>query len=1001
LRYQASPSQDLLEELGQHTKEPNIWDRLRWNRLIFCIRFTEVFWRKDGTSALRFRALSIVGVFACLFSTIMPITMQQSAHALNCSTPTESTYVDGSDTYTVKTFTDVAANCDWTVPSGVTSIESVIVGGGGGAGFGNCGGGGGGGRLLVSNAPINVVAGTALSLTVGAGGLGGWLGIYPNWSPGTSGSASSITIAGTTYSASGGGGGGGMTTAGLSGGSGGGGTSCPTSAGGAADASTISGFTTYGNAGSTGGPNTYEGGGGGGAGTAGSIRHGGNGRSVWGVTLAGGGGGWTNGVGGTGGGGNAGSGDNTLATAGNPGTDGLGGGGGGGNNGGSGRVMIRYLVSPTPPTNSGAPTISGTNRVGSTLTATAGTWSGSPSYSYQWQNSTTSGGTYTNIAYATGSTYIPKGESLGKFVRVSVTATDAVGSTTVSSSPTSEILTTTSGAGLACHLGGTCVVGDVGPGTGVVFYVSTGGFACGPTLAATCNYLEAARDYWNNLVDDYASATGNYFYDRRNPKGLIGINAQGSAIGTGYRNTRAAIAFPLDDSSRAVHVADSYSVTAFGSTVDDWYLPAKDELLALYNNRPNSLLSFPPGSYWSSTETDASQVGEVNFANGGWNANSATFNYSGVRPIRAFASTVTVPAIPTLTSAIGGDRRITLAFTPGSDGGSPITDYQYSLNGDTFTAMSSTTSPFTLMSLLGRVVYTIRIRAQNLLGFSEPTTGLSATTTNAALDASEAAAAEAARVAAIAEAARLAAEAEAARLAAIAESARLAAEAEAARLAAIAESARLAAEAEAARLAAIAESARLAAEAQAAREAQAAAAEAKAKADEDARIKAEADAKAEAEKKAKLEAEAKLKAEADAKAKLKAAAEAKAKLEAENKAKEKAKEEAEAKAKADAKAKAEEAKVKAEEAKVKAEEVKAAQNDAPAPAPAEIVTATEAIAELKGSGDVASAPIETVEVKGRFIDSALSAGGNKAALKFSGLKVGTKIKITISRNVDK
>ena len=624
------------------------------------------------------------------------------------------------------------------------------------------------------------------------------------------------------------------------------------------------------------------------------------------------------------------------------------------------------------PTNSSAPTISGTTRVGSTLTAAAGTWSGSPSYSYQWQNSTTSGGTYTNIAYATGSTYIPKGESLGKFVRVNVTATDAGGATTVSSSPTTEILTTTAGAGLACHLGGTCAVGDVGPGTGVVFYVSNSGFACGPTLAATCNYLEAARDYWNNLVDDYASATGNYFYDRRNPKGLIGVNAQGTAIGTGYRNTRAAIAFPLDNSSRAVHVADSYSLTAFGATVDDWYLPAKDELLALYSNRPNSLLSFPPGGYWSSTETDASQVGEVNFSNGAWNANYATFNYSGVRPVRAFASTVTVPAIPTLTSATGGDRRITLAFTPGSDGGSPITDYQYSLNGETFTALSSTTSPFTLMSLLGRAVYTVRIRAQNLIGFSESTTALSATTTNAALDASEAAAAEAARLAAIAESARLAAEAEAAREAAAAAAARLAAEKAAADAKAKAD-----------------EDARIKAEA-----------DAKIKAEADAKAKAEADAKAEAEKKAKLEAEAKLKAEADAKAKLKAEADAKAKadadakakLEAENKAKEKAKADAEAKAKADADAKA-----KAEEVKAKAEEAKAAQNDAPAPAA--IVTATEAIAELKGSGDAPSAPIETVDVKGKFIDSALSAGGNKAALKFSGLKVGTKIKITISRNV--
>jgi hypothetical protein len=480
-------------------------------------------------------------------------------------------------------------------------------------------------------------------------------------------------------------------------------------------------------------------------------------------------------------------------------------------------------------------------------------------------------------------------------------------------------------------------------------------------LASTCNYLEVARDYWNNLVDDYASATGNYFWDRRNPKGLIGADAQRTAIGSGYKNTRAAIAFPLDTSTRAVHVADSYSVNAFGVTVDDWYLPAKDELLAVYSVRSNALLSFPPGGYWSSTETDASQVGEVNFSNGAWNANAATWNYAGVRPIRAFARTITVPAVPTLSSATGGDRRITLSFTPGSNGGSPITDYQYSLNGETFTAMSSATSPFTIMSLLGRAVYTIRIRAQNLIGFSDSTTALSATTTNAALDASEAAeaAAESARLAAAAEAAREAAAAEAARAAAAKAAAEAKAKAD--------EDARIKAEADA-----------------------------KLKAEADAKAKLEADAKAklEAEAKAKLEADAKLKAEADAK--LKAEAEAKAKAEAETKAKEKAKADADAKLKADAEAKAKaDADAKAKE---KAEEAKAAAQ-ADAPAPAAIVTATEAIAELKGSGEVASAPIETVEVKGKYIESALSAGGNKAALKFTGLKVGTKIKITIKRSV--
>jgi hypothetical protein len=619
-------------------------------------------------------------------------------------------------------------------------------------------------------------------------------------------------------------------------------------------------------------------------------------------------------------------------------------------------TSARYTATPTcpgpAPTNTAVPTISGTTRVGSTLTAATGTWTGSPSYTYQWQNSPTSGGTYTNIGYATSSTYIPKGESLGKFVRVQVTATGSGGVLTVPSDPTTEILTTTSGAGTPCHLGGTCLVGDVGPGSGVVFYVSNSGFACGPTLAATCTYLEAARDNWNNLNDDYAFSGGNYFWDQRNPKGLIGANAQGTAIGTGYKNTRAAIAFPLDNSSRAVHVADNYSVSAFGATVDDWYLPAKNELLALYTNRPNSLLSFPPGGYWSSTETDASQVGEVNFSNGAWNPNAATFNYDGVRPIRAFSSLFQVPGVPTLTTAIGGDRQITLTFSAGTTGGTPITNYKYSLNSETFTAMATTSSPFTITGLIGRRSYTVRILAVNAIGDSESTTALSATTTDAALDASEAAAAEAARQAA-------------------AESARQAA----------AEAARVAAE-------------KAAADAKAKADADAKAkadADAKAKADADAKAKADADAKAKADADAKAKADADAKAKADADAKAKADADAKAKADADAKTKADADAKAKAKADADAKAKADaDAKAKADaDAKAKAD----------APAAAAIVSPSEALSELKASGDSGSAPVVSVTVKGKYIASALSAGGNKAALKFTGLKPGTKIKITVKRSV--
>jgi hypothetical protein len=69
-----------------------------------------------------------------------------------------------------QTFTAVGANT-WTVPSGVSSIDVLVVGGGGGSGFGN-GAGGGGGALAYAN-NISVTAGTIYSLNVGSGGTGG------------------------------------------------------------------------------------------------------------------------------------------------------------------------------------------------------------------------------------------------------------------------------------------------------------------------------------------------------------------------------------------------------------------------------------------------------------------------------------------------------------------------------------------------------------------------------------------------------------------------------------------------------------------------------------------------------------------------------------------------------------------------------------------------------------------------------------------------------------
>ncbi len=97
-------------------------------------------------------------------------------------------------------------------------------------------------------------------------------------------------------------------------------------------------------------------------------------------------------------------------------------------NGSNYGVDFEFTVAPVPA-NSVIPSISGTKRTGETLTASPGTWSESPtSYTYQWKRASTSGGTYTNISSATNSTYVLTDSDIGKYIKVSVIATNANGS---------------------------------------------------------------------------------------------------------------------------------------------------------------------------------------------------------------------------------------------------------------------------------------------------------------------------------------------------------------------------------------------------------------------------------------------------------------------------------------------------------------------------------------------------------------------------------------------
>ena len=99
------------------------------------------------------------------------------------------------------------------------------------------------------------------------------------------------------------------------------------------------------------------------------------------------------------------------------------------------------LAAPaTGPVNTALPTISGTVQVGSTLTASTGTWNGSPTgYTYAWSRCDQNGTSCAAIGGATASTYVLQGVDAGTTLRVAVTAANASGSTQATSAQTAVV----------------------------------------------------------------------------------------------------------------------------------------------------------------------------------------------------------------------------------------------------------------------------------------------------------------------------------------------------------------------------------------------------------------------------------------------------------------------------------------------------------------------------------------------------------------------------------
>ncbi len=89
----------------------------------------------------------------------------------------------------------------------------------------------------------------------------------------------------------------------------------------------------------------------------------------------------------------------------------------------------------------------------------------------------------------------------------------------------------------------------------------------------------------------------------------------------------------------------------------------------------------------------------------------------------------TIPEPPTNLSSLSDINQITISFTSGSDGGTPIIDYLYSIdNGINYISSNTNSSPIIITGLTPNTTYNIRLKAVNIFGRSNEFVTINATT---------------------------------------------------------------------------------------------------------------------------------------------------------------------------------------------------------------------------------------------------------------------------------
>jgi hypothetical protein len=113
----------------------------------------------------------------------------------------------------------------------------------------------------------------------------------------------------------------------------------------------------------------------------------------------------------------------------------------------SAQTTVVQAAATPPPAMKSAPTVTGTPTQGDTLTTSNGSWTGSPTYTYAWQDCNSSGADCSNIAGATSSSYTLQASDVNDMVAAVVTATNSGGSANGSSAAVGPVASSGGGGG--------------------------------------------------------------------------------------------------------------------------------------------------------------------------------------------------------------------------------------------------------------------------------------------------------------------------------------------------------------------------------------------------------------------------------------------------------------------------------------------------------------------------------------------------------------------------